>query len=234
MKQPLLALLVIGWLGCARAGEPLVFSSVEDSVIDEVGFLVLQEAYSRLNQEITRQTYPAERALVLASGGQNDGVVVRMPGIEREYPDLLMVPVMVTHEDGVVYTKNVSLKVQGWGSLRPYRLGIRRGIKFIEKGTAGMQVLSATDNEQLFEMLDRGRVQLVVLPRWIGTQSLRRVRRSEIRALEPAAGSVELYHYLHKRHEARVPAITAALQSMARAGRIAAIRKEYLSTLSGR
>ena len=209
----------------------LTLSALPDSPADDVSADILTEAYAHLGVRLHIVHAPAEPALVRASEGKNDGVVQRMDGIDQYYPNLIPVPVRINHEEAVVFTRGKVFPVDGWQSLRPWRLGIRRGIKFIEQGTERMNVHDATSNEQLFQMLVLDRVDAVVLPRSLGLAALQRLGIRDVRMLEPAVASVDLYHFLHERHRDRLPAITAVLRDMAQSGRLDQIRQHHMTPI---
>ena len=86
-----------------------------------------------------------------------------------------------------------------------------------------MNVEKVTETEQLFNMLIRDRVDIVILPRDVGLKTLKAMNLKDIRMLEPPLQRDKLYHYLHKKNEALVPKITASLQEMGKKGLIQAI-----------
>ncbi len=192
---------------------------------------VLREAYQKIGIQITLNTFPAKRSLVMANEGDVDGDTHRIRGIEATYSNLLMVPVPVTVMEGMVFTKNVTFAVTGWDSLKPYIIGIRRGIFFAEKGTRGMQVESVTDYRQLLLKLDAERNDVVIMPRLSGLFELQKLQIQGVKLLDPPLVRLELYHYLHKKHEALVPLLTKVLQKMKKKGRIRAIRKQAIDKL---
>ena len=193
------------------------------------------EAYRRIGIEIKTSALPGERALLIADHAKTDGDINRVAGIEKNYPNLMMIPVAVMSFDAVVIVKKVKFTVDGWESLKPYVIGIRRGTKFAEIGTQGMRVESVTQYRELLKMLDKGHVDLVVLAR----PSIKGVFKQmqlegdgklleEMSVLEPPIAHFETYHYLHKKHAALVPKITNALKAMASEGRIRAIQEQEL------
>ena len=65
----------------------------------------------------------------------------RVKAFERDYPNLIPVPVPVNHLQGTAFSKNGGIELRGWESLRGYTIGITRGMKFAERGTAGMVII---------------------------------------------------------------------------------------------
>ncbi len=206
------------------AQKSLVLSKPDDPIAD-VSEKVLSEAYQRIGIQIQMITLPAERALLTSNSGDVDGEVNRIKGIEKIYLNLMMVPVVINMLEGVVFTKDVSIHVTKWNSLKPYKIGIRRGTKFAERGTKGMDVDFVTTNMQLLSKLDMGRCDVIVTSRLEGLDQIKQLHLTGIYILEPPLVRLKLYHYLHKKHITLLPDITNVLQKMEEEGRIQAIRQ---------
>lgn len=208
----------------------LVFSGTDDPIAVVVK-RTLTEAYQRIGIQIETRTFPAQRALVMSNNGMVDGEQARVMGIEKEYPNLIMVPVAVYVIEGVVFTKDSTIRIAGWDSLKPYNIGIRRGTVFAERGTQGMNVFPSKNNNVLFLKLGSGRVDIVVTNRIVGLDQINQLQLQGITVLEPPLVAKNLYHYLHKKNEHLLPEITKALQQMEAEGRIQAIREQTITEL---
>lgn len=203
----------------------LTFSLLNDPV-SKVSLKVLQEAYKNIDVEIQYIDFPSERALVESNNGRIDGEVNRIQGVNQQYSNLIMIPVVVNKIEGTVFSKNVTIPIAGWESLKPYKIGLRRGTKFAEQGTQGMDVQVVKDNRSLFLMLDKGRFDIAVVDRLSGLAQIKKLHLKEVTVMGPPLATINLYHYLHKKHSALVPAITEALQKMETEGRIKTIRDQ--------
>ena len=212
------------------AQEQLVLSRPDDP-ITAISERVVSEAYKRLGIQVQIKKFPSERSLTTANNGEVDGEVSRIKGIEENYSNLIMVPVANNRIEGVVFTKDITFSITGWDSLKPYTIGIKRGTKFAEIGTQGLTVESVATNWQLFLKLDAGRNDGIVTARVAGFVALKQLRLQGIRVLEPPLVTIELYHYVHKKHAALIQDITKRLQEMEAAGRIQEIRKQTIGEL---
>ncbi len=199
-----------------------------DTVISEV---IIREAYRRMGIDVIIKKYPAERALQLANQGTVDGEVQRIDGIASKYPNLIQIYPPINYIKGVVFSKSVDFEVEGWESLRPYKIGIIRGIKFAERHTADMNVLSASDYKTLFNMLDKKRFEIIVSPSLNGKYQIKQLGVKGLRELSPAIMRFELFHYVHKKHKNLVPALSKTLQAMKDAGELEEIRRHVISVL---
>lgn len=217
----------------ARATEKLVFSTITDSVYTVVSKRVLEEAYRELEIQFTVKPYPGQRALKIADSGHTDGDLYRITGIETEFPNLLVVPVVINWFDAMVLAKNHDFTVNGWESLKPYTVGCQRGIKFAEEGTLGLNRFFVNDNLKLYELLDKGRFDIAVVSRLNSLRRLGQIDIKGLRLLEPPIKRYELYHYLHRRNRHLIPELTNVLKAMEDAGRIDEIRLQYVKEAYG-
>jgi len=209
------------------AQEKLVLSRSEGSkaVISE---RVVSEAYKRLGIQVKIEKSPTKRALTELNHGKLDGAVSRVKGLEKSYSNLIRVPIVVSTFEAVVFSKNDTLPITGWDSLKPYNIGIKRGMKFAEMGTKGMKTYPVDKSSQLFQMLNLGRVDLIVISRAAGLLALKQTQLQDIHMLALPVARIKLYHYLHKKNAAIVPRITKALQDMENEGRIEEIRMQAI------
>ena len=124
-----------------------------------------------------------------------------------------------------------NFKLNGWESLRPYKIGIIRGHLYAVNGTKGMDVTIVKSNDLLFKMLDKGRVDMVIAQIPDALHAISELKLQGIEGVDPIIKSMQLYHYLHKKNIDLLPEIEAAIDDMASKGRIAAIEDAYISKL---
>ena len=179
---------------------------------------VMREAYRQLGRELQVQSMPGERSLISANSGDTDGELYRRAGIDRLYPNLLMVPVPLLQYEIVVFSRRWNFKVQGWESLRPYRLGFVKGIKIIEENTRGMMLETVATMQQAFVKLELDRTDLVLANRLSGLASLRQHNVQGVLQLQPPLAVFPVFHYLHKKHEALLAPLGEALRELERSG----------------
>ncbi len=228
----LLAFLVLS--RDAAAVQYLTFSAIQASDNSNISEIVLREAYRKIGIHVFISPLPAKRSLHHANEGLSDGELFRIAGMEKTFKNLIRVPVPINYLDGVVMTRKASFDVQGWDSLKPYTIAIRRGVKFSEAGTAGMKQAFFNTNMSLGRiLLEENKIDIAVIARVNGLkiiQQLKEVNASDdLRLLEPPLQSYPLYHYLHKRFSYLIPKLTTALKELSQSGRIAEIRKDYLA-----
>ncbi len=234
MKKTLIIyLLIIGLFVCTssvRSEDSLTFSGTDD-IIAGTAAKVLEEAYQRIGIPIYYEPLPSYRAIRLANAGIVDGEISRIAGFQKDFPDLIMIPVPVTTLEMLVFTKTDTFSVQGWKSLHPYTIAILRGIKLTEMGTDTMTRTFVSDYDQQLFMLDKGRVDITIFARLEGLDYLCKQNLKKIRMLEPPVIKVDLYHYVHKKHQPLVEQITRTLEIMEQEGRITEIRNQVFVEL---
>lgn len=215
----------------AMAAKNLVFTSVDGAFPQHVSEAVLKSAYAKLGVEFETSWLPAKRALLISSSGQADGEISRVDSIAKMYPDLIQVKIPVNYVEGIAISKNKTLPIKSWNSLRPYRIGINNGIIFTVNGTRGMDVEYVNSFSSLFHMLEKERVDVIVSPRLVG---LSLMIKNDLKGLvfnEPPVARLNQYHYLHKRHAKLATRLEGVLRKMKKNGEIDRIRSRYLNDL---
>ena len=190
---------------------------------------VMTEAYRRLGISLVVNKLPGERSLRSANNGETDGELYRKVGMERDYPNLLIVPVALLNYEIVIFTRGTNFVVNGWDSLRPFTIGYVKSIKIVEKNTQGMKVEVANTLRQAFLKLMLGRSDVVVANRTSGLAVLKELNLQEIKVLTPPLVSFPVFHYLNSKHAALVPKLTTVLQQMQKDKIIENIQKAVMS-----
>lgn len=198
----------------------LNFAGIKNSVNHRICARRLEKVYEKLGIRIRTQTFPADRALILSNSGEFDGEVQRIDGIEENYPNLIKVPEPIFDLEASAFVKNAEITIDGWDSLKSYRAGISRGIKYLETNTDGMNPIIASSIEQLFYLLEAKRVDVVIISKNYGKEFIENHPRMHIILIEPPIIKVPLYHYLHKKHQAIVPFVMNTIRQLKDEGKL--------------
>lgn len=188
---------------------------------DKTGFIdiVVGEAFRRVGLELKLIKLPPERALKNANEGIDDGDVNRIAGLEKLYPNLIRVPEKNYDMKFVAFTRNPAFEIDGWRSLKPYIVGLIKGWKIFEKNIpAGTDMVHAHDPEQLFTLLEKGRIDIALYSRLMGLDIVKRRQLTGVTILSPPLAIRETFLYLHNRHKDLVPLIANALAALKREG----------------
>jgi polar amino acid transport system substrate-binding protein len=203
------------------------------STPDRTGFFdrLMQALFAPLGYAVTVQKPPAERALMLANQGLDDGDGPRISGLDNEwnYPNLVRVDEKLLDVDFRAFTLDPATDVSCWDDLAGFQVAIVTGWKILEQRLAGHpRIVKVNDPERLFRLLKHGRTDIVVIDRFSGIDAAAELQMHGIRVLEPALATEPMYLYLHVRHADLVARLATALRTMKADGRY---RQIYTETL---
>ncbi|MDD2885798.1 MAG: transporter substrate-binding domain-containing protein [Dechloromonas sp.] len=201
----------------ARADETHLVISTNNTPLDRKALERLsQAAAQRIGVNIQLVSNPSERSLFMANQGEVDGEGLRIAGLNQHYPNLVQVQERFIGISFVAFSKDASINLdQSWNSLKPYRVAFINGWKMFEANTAEVRSVTKVDKpEQLFRMLDGGRVDLALYTRADGVALLKTLGLRSIAPISPSLKEVDMYLYLHKKHQALAPRIAQALREM--------------------
>lgn len=206
------------------------------STPEQTGMLdrIVKEAFRRIGIKAEIVFNPTGRSLEDVNGGFADVEINRIEGMEEHYPNLIRVPEPNMVMDFVAFTRQ-DFKIEGWESIKDLYIGIVRGWKILEENTANFPhvVLVPTETE-LFNMLDKGRIDTALYCRLAGYEQLMFLGLKDIHHLEPSLASRHMYLYLNKKHQALVEQIAQSLRSMKEDGTYEQIVKETTEHLLDR
>lgn len=228
------------WLAAAGAQEPLRLNSGVGAPYlqaDRQGFLdlLVPEVFRRIGVRAEAVGYGAsERAMINANNGIDDGVAMRIRGLEKTYPNLLRVDEKVIDNDFVAYSIRHRFATTGFETLRPYQIAYIVGWKVFEaRLDPGQPATAVQDAEQLFTLLANERADLVLFERWQGLW-LAAERRIPARPLSPPLATTEMFMYLHRKHAHLAEPAARALRAMKADGSYRRILERSLLPLEGR
>ena len=227
-----LALLVLALClpGPSFAKEPgVVISTIEGSIDADTGIAVMREAYRRIGIVTEFRAFSAHEALEMANSGAVHAELERIDGISSRYENLVRVPIPINVIYGVAFSRKYNFPVKGWHSLRPYQIGIVKGILFAEENTRNMEVQVAGDYPELMAMLHDGRADVAVLPRVQALDFIHRNGDSNIVEMEGILETIFLYHYIHSSRTDLVDRLRPVLKEMLQSGETRRIRDMSLS-----
>lgn len=221
-----------------RAEQPLLTLNDTNeppfTTADGKGFLdvVAGEAFRRAGVRLQLVKLPAERGLINANAGTDDGDLTRIAGLESRYPNLIRVPEKLVDWEFAAFSKQATL-APTWPVLRARPVGHIRGWKIYENQLRGARfVVTADDSAQLFRQLQLNRIEVALYERWLGLGVLKRMGIEGVTPLEPLLDKREMYIYLNKRHAALVPKLAQALRDIKAEGLYDRLYREKVVSLS--
>jgi polar amino acid transport system substrate-binding protein len=192
--------------------------STNNTPIDRKALEALsQEAFSRAGVNFKLVSLPSERSLFAANEGEVDGEGLRIAGLASQYPNLVQVPERYIGISFVAFGKDASVKMdKGWESLKPHSVAFITGWKLFEANAANARTVNRVDKaEQMFRMLEGDRVDLALYTRADGLALVKSLGlEGKVSVLSPSLKDVDMYLYLHKKHEALAPKLAQALRAM--------------------
>lgn len=209
----LLSVLTVG----ALAQVPTLTISSNNTPLDRrVVHDVSREALRRLGYQFNFVRHPSERSLHLANEGEVDGEGFRVAGLSAQYPNLVQVPERYGEVSFVAFVKTGTFSTAaGWESLRGKRVAYITGWKLFESNVAAAQSVVKVDKaEQMFQMLDSGRIDVALYTLRDGVALVRELGLNAVQPMAPALKVSDMFLYLNKRHEALVPRLAQALRDM--------------------
>ncbi len=195
---------------------------------------VLEEAYLRAGYRIVFEEHErGENALLKVDQGKLDGELQRVSGLGRLHKNLLEIPVPINYVQGSVFTKNIEFPLLGWHSLKPYHIGVIKGLIFSEEGTLGMKISSFDEYKDVLTQLNEGKIDVAVLPRMNGLLSIKEHAFSELNELNGILDTMFLYHYVNRHKKDLAKHLGKHLKRMLLDGTIKKIHDETYQALLG-
>ena len=209
---------------------PLAFSS-HPMANAQLATSILNTVYERLGYRMDVTPCTAKRSLDISNSGKVDGEVVRIGGMTQHYPNLIQVPEQLIETQAVVFGRPEWVKqVTRWQDLETYRVGILIGIKFAERAVGHLNPYVAYEEADLFRMLTKGRLDLVVLTRLEGEHFKRTLGLPEWVCPSATLESLKAYHYLHRSNHALVAPVSQQIAKMRASGELQRLDKAFRNT----
>jgi polar amino acid transport system substrate-binding protein len=210
----------------------LSFSTFNAYTLPQVVSSVLKEAYIKLGISTSISYLPGNRSLLYSSTGRVDGELFRIGGIQKKFPKLIQVMEPILELQTIAYSSNVEFKINGWESLSPYKLGFLRSFKKADKNTIGMDTVQDDSLSNLFKLLSKDRIDLVIESQIGASVILQLENTPEVKALSPPVDRFYIYHYLHEKNKDLLLPITAVLSQMRLSGETQQIMDSTVRELS--
>lgn len=232
-----LSLFVISFAATVFAADTLTINTTGTPPLntpDQNGFVdrVVSEAFQRVGLKLHTVKLPAERGLKNANDGTDDGDMVRIKGLERLYPNLVMVPEKIMQWEFNAFSQQKPDLQGQWSNLLPYSVSYIIGWKILEKNVPqGVEVTTVKNQQQLFSLLEKRRTDLVIYERWGGLKYLQDKGVTDVELITPPLAVRDMYIYLNKKHEKHVSGLAAALRDMKGDGMYQHIYEQTLAPL---
>ena len=196
------------------------------------GFLnrIVEETFRRMGREAEVIYYRSSaRGLKNANSGIDDGVGLRVMGLEKKFPNLIRVPEHIIINDFVAFSTRHKVKTNDWHSLDNHSIAHILGWQIFRNNLKHhTHTKHVQGNDQLFDLLVNDRSDFILHERSQGTWHAQQ-RKLDFSISEPPLAKRKMFMYLHKKNAALVGPAAAALAAMKADGTYKKIVEETLS-----
>lgn len=202
----------------------------ESAVVQTVAARLLKDIYKHAGMTVNITPLPGARATAVVLAGEKDGEVARIPAYFIKNPSLVKVdPAYYYLTTGVFAKSDTGITVSSKEDLKKYKVGIVRGIAHAEAATQGLVDLQVTATyEQLYKMLDAGRIDVAIDEGINGPVTVRALRLKGISQVGEVA-RLDLHQVLIASRKDLAPKISAAITALKDSGELAKLTKRYES-----
>ena len=194
---------------------------------------VLKSIFHEANIGLTVQILPNKRSLVNANNGTNDGDATRIWNINKYYPNLVRVPLRTHHIDIVALT-NKKHHIKSFEDLKPFNVGVVRGMKITEVKVAAIKPQSLSkisDYGQLLRMLKTGRIDVIITDKTSLLNEIKKRRITSLFLVKKPLLVLPLYIHLHKKNQHFIPRLTKAIETLNKTNTLTKIENTFFNDL---
>lgn len=238
LKQTAILALCVAFTTIVHAGNVIELNTTGKPPLntpDQSGFMdrVAKEALRRIGYGLKTVQLPAERGLISANNGLEDGEMSRIAGLSRSYPHLIQVPEKIMDWEFVVFGNHPGPPIRRWKDLKPYSVAFLNGWKILERNVPNESgTFKVNRPEQLFAMLKKNHTDLIIYERWAGLLYAREFGLNSIRVSNPPLAKRAMYIYLNEKYRAIVPKLAEALRQLKQDGTYQQYYSSILNSLT--
>jgi len=233
----LLIIPIIALVGRAvSAHETLRLNISHNTVVELVFERVVAEAFRRLKVPYIRADLPERRAILRVDRGEDDGIGPRNKAVERKFKNIVRVPETINTHTYVAFGKDPTVSTPNWDNFSSLHIAYVASWKIFDNNVEKPgSVMKVQTPDQLFDVLEHDRVDLVLYSRLSGLSVIKKKKLKGIHILDPPLAHREVYLYLHKHHADLVEPIAEKVREMKADGSYQRIKdqaiKEFMSAL---
>ena len=173
----------------------------------------LRLAYRQLGYQISLTQLPSGRSLSMANAGMYDGELFRIESAATDFPNLIKVPVPLASIELKAFTQASRPLPANWQQERKLRIGMVRGFRLAMDYPVSGQVVLVTSAQQAVQMLLQDRID-VLLDDEATVRAVLGPEFARVQMANEVLASAELFHFVHKKHQALVEPLTTTLQKL--------------------
>lgn len=195
--------------------QAITVGQIKTSAIQTKVYNVLAPIYKDLGIELKLMSLPSKRALSFSNQGQLDGELLRVEGIEEIYENLVPVSIPLYQVDAYAYTIEGETNFEQAADVLRFNVGIHRGVHWEESFVSQFPryVSRVGSTKQKFKLLTLGRVDYVLSSEQRAKKVIaKHFPGAKIKRVSPMLKTINLIHYLHKKHAHIIPALEAEIK----------------------
>ena len=158
---------------------------------------LLTEIATRMGVKIRLIPLPAKRAALMLASAKIHADIARVAQYQQQVPAAIRVKEAMAKMPYYVYSKQNHVDINGWQSLKPYRIVIVRGFTFVDTHLADHTVSYVDSFHAAFSFLKENRADML-LDYGVTAEDLLKTaefKDSGIRRLLPAVASISTYTF---------------------------------------
>jgi len=192
-----------------------VVTSLNQSAMSDRIEKKLSKAYQKLGYRIQVQRLPAGRSLMMANAGDFDAELFRIAEVAQQYPQLLRVPTPLERINLFAFVKRDATKsLSAWQQDTTLRIAYVRGFKMAENYSFAGKAMPVNTVNQAVQMLLQGKVDVLLEdPESVASTTIELSPDGMLQQLPSILATADLFHFIHKKHEALLAPLAASLQT---------------------
>ncbi len=193
----------------------ITLGQIKTSDIQQQVIELLTSVYKELGIELKVISLPSKRALAFSNQGYLDGELLRVEGIEVQYTNLVPVPISLYQLSAYAYTIKGKTQFKKATDILHFTVGIHRGVQWEESFVSQFpHCVSRVGGTKIkFKLLTLGRVDYVLSSEQRANKVIaKHFPNNDIVRVSPMLKTINLIHYLHKKHAHLIPALLVALE----------------------
>lgn len=192
-------------VGCLQTNAPL--APLMETLLKEEGYAV------------EMLILPLERSLLMLKAGEIDMDFFRAEAVIAMDPELRRIDVPLIETTFQAYSRNPGISIQSIDDLSRHPFAYARGTVILDRLTEGLEPMLATDNDRLFQMILRNRVEVIIINDHARDYLSRHYPDLILYPQEPPLVRLRAYAVVHRSREDLAAALEEVFRRWVREGR---------------
>lgn len=178
----------------------------------------LKVAYAKLGYVLQVERLPGGRSMRMANQGDFDGELFRIQETQNLYPNLLLVPIALARINLHAFVHKEHQNLENWQQDVSLRIAYVRGFQMAEQYPFAGKRIALNTLTQGVQMLLQHKVDVLLEdPVSMLSVTAELASNEQPIKLPSILSSAELYHFLHKKHQAMLQPLASLLAESATA-----------------